>query len=172
MVGISALQLAVPAVEPLLDGIRASLPPGSTTLGPAHISFGYPWLEPSAGRAVLDDVAAALAREAPFDVELAGPRRFATEPGGPITVWLAPHPAAAIHALSWVIGDAAGHDVENFTPHCSLVRFEPGIDPAPVERLLTPQVPLRARLETVEFRVRDEHGWQIERTLPLGHGGL
>lgn len=171
MAGISALQLPVTAVDPLLDDLRAALPAGSTVVEPAHISFGYPWMEPSAGRAALDDVTAALAREGPFDVELAGPRRFEPDAQGRVTVWIEPYPPAAIHALSWVIADASGHDIDDFTPHCSLVRLAPGADPGPLERLLHDRIPLRARLSTVEFRVHtDADGWQLERSMPLGAG--
>ncbi|MBW3603685.1 MAG: 2'-5' RNA ligase family protein [Actinobacteria bacterium] len=168
MAGISALQLAVSAVDPLLDDLRTMVPAGSAVLEPAHISFGYPWMEPSAGRAVIDDVAEALAREAPFDIELAGPRRFDPDPKGRVTVWLEPYPAAAIHALNWVIADASGHDVDDFTPHCSLVRLQAGIEPGPLERLVHQRLPLRARLDRVEFHTRDDDVWRLERSLPLG----
>lgn len=168
MAGISALQLAVPAVDPLLDDLRSMVPAGSTVLEPAHISFGYPWMDPSTGRAAIDDVAKALAREAPFDIELAGPRRFEPDSNGRVTVWLEPYPAAAIHALSWVIADASGHEIDDFTPHCSLVRLPPGVDAGPLERLVHARLPLRARLDRVEFHTRDEGGWRLERSLPLG----
>ncbi len=168
MAGLTALQLAVPAVDPLLEKLRPALPAGSTVFDPAHISFGYPWMEPSAGRAALDDIAAALAREAPFDVELAGPRRFPPDGNGRVTIWLEPYPAAAVHAVLWVIEDASGHAVEDFTPHCSLVRVQPGADPVPLERLVRSHLPLRARLERVEFHVQRPDGWTLERTMPLG----
>ncbi len=168
MAGLTALQLAVPAVDPLLKDLRSSLPAGSTVFDPAHISFGYPWMEPSAGRAAIEDVARALAREAPFDVELAGPRRFPPDGNGRVTVWLEPYPAAAIHALNWVIADASGHDVDDFTPHCSLVRLARDVDPEPVERSVRPHLPLRARLDRVEFHVQASNGWTLERSMPLG----
>lgn len=168
MAGISALQLAVPAVDPLLDELRTALPEPATILDPAHISFGYPWLEPTAGRAVIDAVAAALAHEGPFDVELAGPRHFAADGKGRVTVWLEPYPAAAIHALSWVIADASGHDIEDFTPHCSLVRLPSDMQAGTVQRLVRAHLPLRAHLDQVEFHVREDGHWRLERCLPLG----
>jgi hypothetical protein len=168
MAGISALQLAVPAVDPLLDELRTKLPEPATILDPARISFGYPWMEPTAGRAVIDAVAAALAHGGPLDIELAGPRRFAADSDGRVTVWLEPYPAAAIHALSWVIADVSGHDVEGFTPHCSLVRLPSDVQADTVERLVRAHLPLRARLDQVEFYVREDGDWQLERRLPLG----
>ena len=82
MARASALQLAVPAVDPLLDDVRPLLPDGATVLDPAHISFGYPWLEPATALAVIDDVGEVLARQRPFDVTLLGPRRFGPDRGG------------------------------------------------------------------------------------------
>lgn len=167
MPGLSALQLMVPAVDPLLEDLRPALPDGSAVMDPGHISFGYPWLDPDTGRGVLDDVEAALAKEAPFDVELAGPRRFPADAQDRTTVYLAPQPEAAIQALSWIIADASGHDIE-FVPHCSLVQLPAGVDPAPLERLVHQHLPLLARLEQVQFHVQGPHGWQVERTMPLG----
>ena len=89
MPGVTVLQLMVPAVDPELDDLRPDLPAGSAVMDPAHISFGYPWLDPDAGRAALDDVEAALAREGPFDVELAGPRRFPPDRDGRVMLYLA-----------------------------------------------------------------------------------
>ena len=167
MAGLSALQLMVPAVDPLLDDLRSQLPEGSAVMDPGHISFGYPWLDPDTGRAVLDDVEAALAREGPFDVELSGPRRFLADAGGRVTVYLAPQPEAAIQALSWIIADASGHDIE-FAPHCGLVRLPPDVDPGPFERLVRPHLPLIARLDQVQFHVQGSDGWRVERSMPLG----
>ena len=163
----TALQLMVPAIDPLLEALRPQLPEGTAVLDPGHISFGYPWLDPDAGRAVLDDVAAALAREGPFDIELDGPRRFSPDARDRVTVYLEPAPAAAVRALSWVIADASGRDID-FTPHCSLVRLPPGLDPGPFERLVRPHVPLTARLDRVEFSVQTDAGWTTERVMPLG----
>jgi hypothetical protein len=167
MADLSALQLMVAAVDPLLDELRPRLPDGSTVMDPGHISFGYPWLDPERGRAVLDDVAEALAREGPFDVELAGPRRFAPDAQGRVTVYAAPLPEAAIQALSWIIADASGHEI-SFTPHCSLVRLPPDVDPGPLERLLHTRLPLLARLDHVLFHVQGPNGWTVERRMPLG----
>jgi hypothetical protein len=167
MAGLSTLRLMVPAVDPVLDDLRPQLPAGTAVMDPGHISFGYPWLDPAAGRAALDDVEAALARERPFDVELSGPRRFPAAAGGRVTVYLAPQPEAAIHALSWIIADASGHDIE-FTPHCALVRLPPEVDPGPLERLVHPHFPLIARLEQVQFHVQGSDGWRVERSMPLG----
>lgn len=167
MAGLSALQLMVPAVDHVLDDLRSQLPTGTAIMDPGHISFGYPWLDPDAGRAVLGDVEAALAREGPFDVELSGPRRFPADADGRVTVYLAPQPEAAIQALSWIIADASGHDIE-FTPHCNLVRLPPGVDPGPFERLVHPHLPLIARLEQVQFHVQGPDGWRVERSMTLG----
>lgn len=166
----SALQVAVPAVDPLLEQLRPTLPAGATVLEPAHISFGYPWLDPPAARDVLDDVAAVLAEQAPFAVELTGPHRFAPDHDGRVVVWLEPQPAAAVRALGWLIADASGHDTDGFMPHCSLVRLPEGVDPAPLEQLVTPNLPLPARLDHVEFRVEHNGTWTLERTIPLGAG--
>lgn len=76
---------------------------------------------------MLDDVEAALVR-GPFDVELSGPRRFPADAGGQVTVYLAPQPEAAVRALSWVIADASGHDID-FSPHCSLARLPRDVTP-------------------------------------------
>jgi 2'-5' RNA ligase superfamily len=165
--GLSALQLMVPAVDPVLDDLRPRLPAGTALMDPGHISFGYPWLDPDAGRAVLDDVEAALAREGPFDVELSGPRRFPADTGGRVTVYLAPQPEATIQALNWIIADASGHDID-FTPHCGLVRLPPDVDPGPFERLVHPHLPLIARLEQVQFHVQESDGWHVERSMSLG----
>lgn len=167
MAGLTALQLMVPAVDPVLDDLRRQLPAGSAVMDPAHISFGYPWLDPDTGRAVLDDVEAALAREGPFDVELSGPRHFPADGAGRVTVYLAPQPEAAIQALSWIIADASDHDIE-FTPHCSLVRLPAGADPGPLERLVHRHLPLIARLDQVQFQVQGLDGWRVERSMPLG----
>lgn len=167
MAGLSTLQLMVPAVDALLDDMRAQLPVGSAVMDPGHISFGYPWMDPDGGRAVLDDVEAALAREGPFDVELSGPRRFPADQRGRVTLYLAPQPEAAIQALSWIIADASGQDID-FVPHCSLVRLPPDVDPAPLERLVHRHMPVIARLERVEFHVEGSGGWTTERSMPLG----
>lgn len=167
MAGLTALQLMVPAVDPVLDDLRPQLPEGTGVMDPGHISFGYPWLDPDTGRAVLDEVEAALAREGPFDVELSGPRRFPADASGRVTVYLTPQPEAAIQALSWIIADASGHDIE-FTPHCSLVRLPPDVDPGPFERLVHRHLPLIARIEEVQFHVRGADGWRVERSMPLG----
>lgn len=167
MTGLSTLQLMVPPVDPVLDDLRPQLPEGTAVMDPGHISFGYPWLEPDTARTVLDDVEAALAREGPFDVELSGPRRFPADAAGRVTMYLAPQPEAAIQALSWIIADASGHDIE-FAPHCSLVRLPPDVDPGPFERLVHPHLPLIARLDQVQFHVRDSDGWRVERSMALG----
>jgi hypothetical protein len=164
---LSALQLMVPVVDPVLDDLRPQLPEGATVMDPGHISFGYPWLDPDAGRIVLDDVATALAREGPFDVELFGPRHFPADGAGRVTVYLVPQPEAAIQALSWIIADASGHDIE-FSPHCSLVRLPAGADPGPLQRLIHPHLPLIARLDQVQFHVQGPDGWRVERSMPLG----
>lgn len=167
MAGLSALQLMVPAVDPVLDDLRPQLPDGAAVMDPGHISFGYPWLDPDAARVVLEDIEAALAREGPFDVELSGPRHFPADAAGRVTVYLAPQPEAAIQALSWIIADASGHDTE-FSPHCSLVRLPAGVDPGPLQRLVRPHLPLIARIDRVQFHVQGPDGWRVERSMPLG----
>lgn len=168
MAGLTALQLMVPDLDPLLDQLRPVLPAGSSVMDPAHISLGYPWLELETARAVIDDVAAALAHESPFDVVMSGPRRFEPDADGRVLVWLEPQPVAAVHALSWVISDASDHDLEDFTPHCSIVRMQDGVDPTPLERLVQPHLPVTARLHHLELRVQDGDDWVVERTLTLG----
>lgn len=168
MARMSALQLAVPAVDPLFDDLRPLLPRNATVLDPAHISFGYPWLSPEAALSVIDNVADALAQHPPFDVTLLGPRRFPPDRTGRVTLWLDPQPHAALLALGRVIGDAAGHPVDGFTPHCGLVRLPAGVDPDPLDRLVAPWLPIVTRLEHVELRVQASGGWRHERTLALG----
>lgn len=168
--GISALQLAVPAVDTILEELRPLLPSGTAVLDPAHISFGYPWIPPTTARAVIDDVADALAREAPFDVELTGPRRFPTDTKGRITVWLDPQPRSVLRALNRTISDASGHDVADLTPHCSLVRVGRTVDPSPFEAVVRARLPLTTRLDRVDFHVREGNRWRVERTMPLGPG--
>jgi 2'-5' RNA ligase len=158
----------VPAVDAILDDLRAELPTGATVLDPAHISFGYPWLSPRRARDVIDDVAAALSNEPPFDVQLRGPRRFSPDSKGRTTVWLDPQPAAALRSLSSTIARASGHDLVDFTPHCSLVRVGPGVDPRPLEDIVQPHLPLVTRLERVDFHVRENGCWHVERTMTLG----
>lgn len=168
MARVSALQLAVPAVDPLLDDLRPLLPDGATVLDPAHISFGYPWLAPATALAVIDDVGEVLARQRPFDVTLLGPRRFDPDRRGRVTLWLEPQPTATLLALGRIVGDAAGHPLDEYTPHCSLLRLPAGADPEPFHQLVAPRLPIVTRLERVELHVRDGGGWRHERTLPLG----
>jgi hypothetical protein len=168
MAGLSALQLLVPAVDPLLTALRPRLPADATVLDPGHISFGYPWLEPEVARTVIDDVARALLAEHPFDVVLDGPQRFPADAGGRVTVHLVPEPVAALHALASLVSEASDHEIDDFTPHCSLVRLPAGADPGPLEALVRPHLPLHARLDTVVFQVQTGSGWVTERTLPLG----
>jgi 2'-5' RNA ligase len=168
MAGLSALQLMVPAVDPLLDDLRPRLPASATVLDPGHISFGYPWLEPDVARTVIDDVTAALTAEQPFDVVLDGPHQFPAGSAGRITVHLVPEPRAALHALASIIAHASGREIDGFTPHCSLVRLPAGVDPRPLETLVRPRLPVHARLDTVAFQVRTDAGWTTERTMRLG----
>lgn len=168
MARVSALQLVVPAVDPLLDDLRPLLPDGATVLDPAHISFGYPWLEPKAALAVIDDVADALARRQALDITLLGPRRFAPDGRGRMTVWLDPRPATALHALARVVGEASGHPIDDFTPHCSLLRVPAHVDPGPFDRLVALHLPIVTRLDRVELHVQASGGWQHARTLRLG----
>ena len=137
-------------------------------MDPGHISFGYPWLDPDVARSVIDDVAAALAAEQPFDIELGGPERFPADASDRTTVYLATDPKAALHALASVIGDASDHAIDDFTPHCSLVRLPAGVDSGPLEVLLRPHLPVHARLDTVAFQVETDGRWTTERTMHLG----
>lgn len=168
MAGLSALQVMVPVVDPLFTTLRPQLPAGAAVLDPGHISFGYPWLDPAAGRAVIDDVAEALATHRPAEVELHGPERFSPDRNGRVTVYLAPRPAAAVHALADAVVAASGHAIHDYTPHCSLARLPSGADPGPVEDLVAPHLPLRARLASVHFQVQTRAGWVTERTIPIG----
>jgi 2'-5' RNA ligase len=166
--GLSALQLMVPAADPLLADLRPRLPAGATVLDPGHISFGYPWLQPDVAGSVIDDVAEALAAAQPADVVLHGPQRFPADTRGRITVHLVPEPRAALEALAAIIADASGHDIDSFTPHCSLVRLAAGVDPSPLEALVRPRLPVQTRLDTVALQVRTDAGWTTERTVRLG----
>lgn len=168
MARVSALQLAVPAVDPLLDDLRPLLPDGATVLDPAHISFGYPWLEPEAALAVIGEVATALASKAPLDVTLRGPRRFAPDRAGRLTMWLEPQPTAPLVALGRAVEAVAGRPSDGFTPHCSLVRLPAGADPAPIDRIIAPRLPIATRLDRVELHVQASGGWRRARTIQLG----
>lgn len=172
MAGLSALQVMVPVVDPLFTRLRPQLPAGAAVLDPGHISFGYPWLDPANGRAAVDDVAEALAAQRPAEVELDGPERFAPDRNGRVTVYLAPHHAAALHALADAVVAASGHPIDDYTPHCSLVRLPPGADPGALEDLVAPHLPLRTRLTSVRFQVQTTAGWVTERTMPIGDAQL
>lgn len=166
--GLTALQLAVPAVDPILDALRPQLPAGATVLDPAHISFGYPWLPPDAARAIADDIADIVASQPSFEVELFGPRRFDPDARGRVTVWLEPHPRAQIDALQDTIAAVSGHHPTAFTPHCSVFRVRHAIDAGPLEAVARVFVPIRVRLDVVELHVQQRGGWRRERRMPLG----
>jgi 2'-5' RNA ligase len=166
--GLTALQLAVPAADPMLDRLRGGLPPGSTVLDPAHISLGYPWLAPEVADEVIDDVAAALADMPPVTVTLHGPRRFGPDRRGRTVIYLDPRPGDDVVAVAAAVGRASGRPPAQFVPHCSVLRLGPQVDPQPWEREVGADVPLEATLDTVHFHVRDRRGWRRERTLPLG----
>lgn len=168
MARVSALQLAVPAAEPLLDELRSLLPDGASVLDPAHISFGYPWLAPEAALAVIDDVAAVIASHPPIDVTLLGPRRFAPDRAGRVTVWLDPRPTAPLVALGHAVAAIAGLPADGFTPHCSLVRLPAGADPVPIEDAVAPHLPLITRLDRVDLHVQASGGWRHARSMSLG----
>jgi hypothetical protein len=167
MARVSALQLAVPAVDPLLDELHPLLPAGATVLDPAHISFGYPWLAPEAALAVVDDVAAALAEEPAVDVTLLGPRRFAPDRAGRVTVWLDPRPTPPLRDLGRAIAAVARRPAAAITPPSSRARRPAGVDPTPVEEVVAPRLPLVTRLDRVDLHVQASGGWRHARSMPL-----
>ena len=106
---LTTLQLAVPAVDPLLRRVAAVVGARASVLDPGHVSFGYPWLPPAAALAVVDDLAAALAEVPPLTLRLVGPARFPPDGRGRTTLHLEPSPATPVHELAARITDVSGH---------------------------------------------------------------
>lgn len=175
MARMSALQLAVPGLEVLLDRLRPALPDGATVLNPPHVSLGYPWLPANAAVVVVDEVAARVAHLGPIEVLFTGPHRFPPDRRGRTTVVLRPVPEDPIRALVAAVADIAGSDPTGFTPHCSLFRIPAGVDPTPMEALVAPDLPLAARLDHLDLRVQgpggNGSGWRHHRTLQLDQAG-
>ena len=166
MAELSTLQLAVPAADIVIERVRPLLPYGSTVLDPAHISFGYPWLEPDAARGVVDEVQEALADCSPVTVDLHGPRRFPPDHRGRTVLWLEPRPAEPIREISRVITRVSGRP-RDFRPHCSIVRLGEGVDPTPFEQVIDDALPLHATLDTIELHIRQLGQWRPERSITL-----
>lgn len=163
---LTTLQLAVPDVDPLLARLGRALP-DATVLDPGHVSFGYPWLAPYEAADRIDAVTAALARRAPVTVDLVGPHHFAPDRRGRVTIHLRPRPAAPLHELAAVVEQAAEHAVDDFTPHCSLVRVADGRRADEARRLVTPWSPTTVTLCSVQLHVRHRGRWSVARRIEL-----
>ena len=153
---LSALFLVVPEAEVLLDAVRGL--DGVGLLEPAHISLGYPWVaDPSVER-----VREAASRVKPHVVELRGPELFVQDV----------RERTVVHAL---LSDesvprrlAALLDAPLRTPHLSIARVRKNGDVGAVVDAVSPLLPLRVRLETLELTLRTDAGWQTLARAPLG----
>lgn len=168
---LTTLQIAVPAADPLLGHLRDRLGDDATVLSPGHVSFGYPWLPPPEAAVAVDAVAAALREVQPPWVTLVGPRWFPPDHRGRTTAHLVPEPVDAVLHLAGVVADTSDHHPVDLRPHCSLVRVPAGRDPATVEAVAEPWLPIATTLAHVELRVRHGGRWRVARRIAIGPHG-
>lgn len=162
MPDVAALQLLVPAAEPLLDAVRDL--PHVGLLEPAHVSLGYPWRP--AAQADPDVVRRAAARVPAFDLVLGRVRAFAADPRGRVLVHAVPEDDAPFRRLAALV-EADLRDV-----HLSVARVLPAGDVDAVLARVAPLLPLTCRVAVLELTVQRDGAWQPGLRLPLASGVL
>jgi 2'-5' RNA ligase len=165
----SAVLIPVPDAEEVVGPWRHEHDPVAPAGVPAHVTLIVPWLPP--GEMVpgdIDELAAVLAVEAPFDFTLERVGWF-----GRRVLWLAPEPAATFVALTARLAERFGtppyaDDFDEVVPHLTVAHASDGVELAPVADALGRSLPVRCRAEEVWVMVGDGVQWERSAVLRLG----
>ena len=167
----TALLVEVPEAEPFVAEWRAKYDCSAQRGVPAHITILYPFVERERiDDALLDDLRALFAAQAPLEFSLTELRRF---PDG--TLWLAPDPADLFTKLTEAVVDRYPEYPpyegihEEVVPHLTI---GDGFNSPPrddIEAAVTPSLPLRASANAATlFTEGDDGMWSTAHTFTLG----
>ena len=166
--GLSAVVLPVPAVDPIVSPWRDQFDPPVPDGMPPHITALFPFLpEHQLTDEVVGQLQALCAACDPMTVEFAGTARF------PGVLYLQPEPADELRDLTlalaarWPEVPPYGGLHDDVVPHLT-VALGDDVSFDAIETALATQLPVRARLREARLYVFDGSRWQVRAELPLG----
>lgn len=166
----TALVVAVPEAEPLVEGWRRRYADGARGV-PAHVTLLFPFVPADrVDDGLLRDLEALLGAQRAFRFSLVRVGRF------PEHAWLAPEPAAPFVALTRLLverfptyqpygGQLA---LDELVPHLTVVTGGAELQDE-VEAALTPRLPVAAEARQVTLLVENDRGrWRAGPVFALG----
>jgi len=169
----TAIAIAVPEADPLVDLLRREHTRDGGDGMPAHITLLYPFTETDTLVARrLGRVREVLAAFAACEIEFAETRRFALKPEA--VLWLAPSPSeqlvAMIDALATEFPEHPpfGGRFDSIVPHLTLaVTADSGVLDR-IESEVTRALPIRARIVQAALYEHAATGWRERSRFELG----
>jgi hypothetical protein len=168
-VGESGLVITVPEVEPVVGEYYRRFSVAGAAAVPAHVTVLYPFLRSERlDEVTLAELAAIFASHDAFELELDRCERF---PDGVLYLALAnERPARALTAAvvaRWPEAPPYGGLYEDSVPHLTVAHTQPTPVFDEVERIITPRLPIRATVTSVNLVIYDGIAWQRRANFPL-----
>lgn len=167
-VGVTALVIKVPDLEPLVDPWRRRFDPAASAGVPAHITVLYPFLHQSRIDAdLLSTLERTLSGHPALDVQFQSCGRF------PGLLYLTPRPAEPLNAMTqaivrqWPEAPPYGGKYPEIVPHVTIANGQPPTVLDQIEADLTPQLPIKTRATCVNLVVSDGDQWHDHTGFPL-----
>jgi 2'-5' RNA ligase len=167
----TALLIAVPEAEPVVEELRSAHDWAAARGVPAHVTLLYPFVpREELSPAVSERVASVLAGAGvvPFEARFDDVRRF---PGTPEVVYLAPEPRVRFERLILAFVEAfpayPRYGGGGFEPIPHLTVSDDGTDAVAIEAALRERLPIVATVRDVWLMADSPTGWERLETFPL-----
>lgn len=166
----SALVVEVPAVEPLIGGLRLQYDKAAGWGVPAHVTVLYPFVPPAdINESVMATLTGVFAEFSIFEFSLVEIRRF-----GDDVLYLSPNPADRFSALTeavtvaWPEHPPYGGIHDEVIPHVTVAAASGDFDA--IERQVSHGLPVQARADRVSLMTGslEPNSWRTVATFKLG----
>jgi 2'-5' RNA ligase len=168
-IGESGLVITVPEAEPVVGEYYRRFSVAGAAAVPPHVTVLFPFLRRERlDNATLAELATIFTSHDGFELELNRCERF---PDGVLYLALAnEQPVRALTAAvvaRWPEAPPYGGRYEDSVPHLTVVHQQPTSVFDEVEPIITPRLPVRATVSSVNLVVYDGTAWQRRASFPL-----
>jgi 2'-5' RNA ligase len=166
--GQSGLIVRVPEAEPAVRAWRDRLDPSASAGVPAHVTVLFPFLDESRiDNGVCAAIGEVIGRHRPFEARFERCGRF------PGILYLVPEPDVPFRRLTEAIADRwpetppFGGQFDEVVPHLTIAQGQDDAVLAEAEAGLRSQLPVTARVSSVDLVVHDGTRWQQRASFTL-----